>query len=433
LADVFISYKSERRLAAEYLAHIITDHGFTVWWDYGLLVGEDFRDRIDREIRAARAVVVLWCPMSVQSRWVKDEAYLAQELGKIVPAKVSEVPLPLGFNGLDTLNLAAWDGSPRGDGLARLIRAVEVRTGKTTQRNEDQLGRLQSAWLIAGRKRLVDFPLIETGVVEPPPRDHAPQPQPEHQRRPEPRPPPPIPPGVAIPMVDVPPGRYWRGLDPNLIDRVVDQMRVQQLNIDFNSVRDVLSGEARQEVQLPAFRISRTPVTNRQFAEFVDKTGYRTTAEHNGEETTWRRHRAERPEHPVVHVSAHDAEAFCKWVGLSLPTVDQWRRAYRGDDRRIYPWGDQFDASRCNTAESCKGMQTTPVGQFAEGSSPFGCFDMVGNVEEWTLSLLNEDRVILGGSWCMSCELYGIPVTRRHAPPSFRSADLGFRCVGHTA
>lgn len=415
MADVFISYKSERRLAAEYLAHIITDHGFTVWWDYGLLVGENFRDRIDREIRAAGAVVVLWCPMSVKSKWVKDEAYLAQELGKVVPAKVSEVPLPFGFNGLDTLNLAAWDGSPRGDGLARLIRAVEVRTGKTAQRNEDLLGRLQTGWLIAGRKRLVDFPLIETEVIEPPLAGDTP--------------PPPLVPRVAIPMVDVPAGRYRRGLDPDQIDRVVDRMRGQQLNVDFDSVRDVLSREAREEIRLPAFRIGKTPVTNAQFAEFVDKTGYRTTAEHNGEETTWRRYRAERPEHPVVYVSAHDAEAFCKWAGLSLPTVDQWRRAYLGDGRRIYPWGDEFDAGKCNTAESCGGMETTPVEQFAEGKSPFGCFDMVGNVEEWTVSLSNEDRIILGGSWCMSCELYGIPVTSRHARPSFWSQDLGFRCV----
>jgi formylglycine-generating enzyme required for sulfatase activity len=419
LADVFISYKSERRLAAEYLAHIITNHGFTVWWDYSLLVGENFRDRIDREIRAARAVIVLWCPLSVQSKWVKDEAYLAQELDKIIPAKVSEVPLPFGFGGLDTLNLAVWDGSPRGDGLARLVRAVEVRTGKTAQRNEDLLGILQTGWLIAGRKRLVDFPLIDAGFTEALPAGNAfPS---THQV-----------PTAIIPMVEVPAGRYLRGLEPNLIDRIVNRMRGQQLNVDFDSVRDVLGREAREEIHLPAFRIGKTPVTNRQFAEFVGKTGYRTTAEHNGETTIWRSHLAERPDHPVVYVSGHDGEAFGKWSGFSLPTLDQWRRAYRGDDRRIYPWGDEFEVSRCNTAESRQGLQTTPVEMFVTGKAPYGCFDMVGNVEEWTLSVADQDRIILGGSWCMSCELYGIPVTRRLARLGFYAPDLGFRCVDRT-
>jgi len=173
-------------------------------------------------------------------------------------------------------------------------------------------------------------------------------------------------------MVYVPTGGYWRGLDPDQIDHIVDRMRAQQLNIDFDSVKDILSKEARADIQLPAFHIGETPVTNSQFAQFADETGYRTTAEHTGAETTWRNYRAEQPDNPVVHVSVHDAEAYCKWAGLSLATVDEWRRAYRGDDRRIYPWGDEFDAGKCNTAESCKGMETTPVRQFGRGRSPFG-------------------------------------------------------------
>lgn len=63
MADVFISYKSERRAAAEHLAEILSDYGYSVWWDYGLISGRDFGAQIEKELRAAKAVIVLWCSM----------------------------------------------------------------------------------------------------------------------------------------------------------------------------------------------------------------------------------------------------------------------------------------------------------------------------------------------------------------------------------
>src|SRR5262249_30655793 len=151
--------------------------------------------------------------------------------------------------------------------------------------------------------------------------------------------------------------------------------------------------------------------------------------ERNGERKTWRVYRDSRPNHPVVCVSFYDAQEFCHWSGLALPTADQWRRAFRGDDLRVYPWGNDFDKNRCNTAESCMGMETTPVDNFPDGRSPFGCYDMVGNVEEWTNSQLEGGRIILGGSWSMSCEIFSIAVMKRYASPDYYSGDLGFRCV----
>jgi hypothetical protein len=76
-ADVFISYKSERRAAAEHLAEILADYGYSVWWDYGLIAGGDFGAQIESELRASKAAVVLWCSLSVNSEWVREEAALA--------------------------------------------------------------------------------------------------------------------------------------------------------------------------------------------------------------------------------------------------------------------------------------------------------------------------------------------------------------------
>jgi iron(II)-dependent oxidoreductase len=89
--------------------------------------------------------------------------------------------------------------------------------------------------------------------------------------------------------------------------------------------------------------------------------------------------------------------AYCEWLSgktgksITLPSEAQWEKAVRGDrDRREYPWGDNFEATRCNNIELGLG-NTTPVGIFPDGASPYACLDMVGNVWEWTSSLWGED------------------------------------------
>ena len=107
----------------------------------------------------------------------------------------------------------------------------------------------------------------------------------------------------------------------------------------------------------------------------------------------------------MVYVSWHDAMAYCRWLSgvtgkpITLPSEAQWEKAARGGlppagrDKgraREYPWGDEWDEAKCNTGELGLG-DTTPVGIFPEGASPYGCLDMAGNVWEWTRSLWGED------------------------------------------
>jgi len=141
-------------------------------------------------------------------------------------------------------------------------------------------------------------------------------------------------------------------------------------------------------VHLERFQIARVPVTNAQYHLFVEATRHKPPSH-------WEDEKVPRglESHPVTNVSWHDAVAYCRWLSevtgkpITLPSEAQWEKAARGDrDRREYPWGDEWDETRCNTKELGLGG-TTPVGIFPEGVSPCGCLDMAGNVWEWTVSL----------------------------------------------
>lgn len=161
MADVFISYKSERRAAAEHLAEVLTDHGYSVWWDYGLISGRDFGRQIESELRAAKAVIVLWCSLAVESDWVREEATLAKTLNKIIPTKIEQIDLPLGFSLAQTLDLSAWDGAPQSPKLDRLVRDIGHFVGRAPAPNYDGLERTERAWRRFGAPPLREFALID--------------------------------------------------------------------------------------------------------------------------------------------------------------------------------------------------------------------------------------------------------------------------------
>ncbi|OQW49576.1 SUMF1/EgtB/PvdO family nonheme iron enzyme [Candidatus Raskinella chloraquaticus] len=159
MADVFISYKSDRRAAVEHLTRILELNGYSVWFDYGLLSGQNFARQIEREIRAAKVVLVLWCQLSVDSEWVNGEARLATRLGKMIPAWIQDVDLPLEFNGADTINLEHWDGSPRSHVLDRLFEQIGARVGREQVPQIAGLKDFDSLWRRYGAPNLLSFPL----------------------------------------------------------------------------------------------------------------------------------------------------------------------------------------------------------------------------------------------------------------------------------
>lgn len=126
--DIFISYSREDREIAKRFAAALSSEGFCVWWDAALHSGETFDEVIEEQLRAAKAVVVLWSPRAVKSRWVRAEATLADRRNKLVPAIIEPCDRPIIFELAHTIDLSHWSGDPedpawlrfRGD-LARLV------------------------------------------------------------------------------------------------------------------------------------------------------------------------------------------------------------------------------------------------------------------------------------------------------------------------
>ncbi|MHB8993685.1 MAG: formylglycine-generating enzyme family protein [Armatimonadota bacterium] len=215
----------------------------------------------------------------------------------------------------------------------------------------------------------------------------------------------------------------------------------------------------RHEVVLRGYWIDRTEVTNEQYAKFL--TWIKQSGDHakcftgepkNGPHKDhtpmlWAEAKWNRPRQPVVGVDWFDAYAYAAWAGKRLPTGSEWEKAARGIDGRVYPWGDLWDSSRCNSDETGEPV-TVVVGSYPEGESPHGCLDMAGNVQEWCSDCYasdyyrsspknnptgptgNNSRLLRGGSWwdvavgCRSaCRVEGGFI------PIFRSGYAGFRCV----
>ena len=248
---------------------------------------------------------------------------------------------------------------------------------------------------------------------------------------------------------------------------------------EFTMGSEELGGDERPAhlVYLDDFWIDRYEVTNERFARFVAATGYQTEAEGQGwgwvwtgadgatdlatgweqvEGADWRHPRGpesdveDRMDYPVVLVSWNDADAYCRWAGKLLPTEAQWEKAARGSatglgQERYYAWGDEYDSARANTSESGRGG-AMPVGSFSpQGDSPYGVFDLTGNVWEWVADWYDGDyygqapsvdppgpvsgdyKVLRGGAWSFD-QAYARTAFRYNVRPDYTYDFVGFRC-----
>ncbi len=195
-------------------------------------------------------------------------------------------------------------------------------------------------------------------------------------------------------------------------------------------------GPDKKKVDLPAYKISKYPVTNRDFDRFVQETGYETQGHWTPPEGGYGETDKEGNK-PCVHVTFHDAQAYAKWAGGRLPTEQEWEKAARGTDGRLYPWGNDWRADACNNEGS--GLSEVTAFEKAGNVSPFGAVDMVGNAMEWVDSgtTRRPGAVLLkGGAWQnyrapgadQLADAFG---TVRHTSeyPNSTYAGFGFRIV----
>lgn len=254
--------------------------------------------------------------------------------------------------------------------------------------------------------------------------------------------------GFEPDLVYVPAGEFWMGSGDAEKDAYADEM-------------------PRHKLALAEYWIGRYPVLVGEFCVFVEQTGYRTHREKENSDYTWRTPRGKgssldgKERHPVTQLTWYDALAYCAWLSkvtgknYCLPSEPEWEKAARWTNGRIYPWGNHYEAARCNTQES-EIHDTSPVGQFSPlGDSAYGCADMVGNVWEWTRSLWGEKwqrpegaypyntrdplrenlkagdgvpRVLRGGSWKNNCRDARCAIRGWYLPQK-RNSTIGFRVV----
>ncbi len=206
----------------------------------------------------------------------------------------------------------------------------------------------------------------------------------------------------------------------------------------------VLAEVPQREIDLEEFYIDQHPVTNAEYYEFLKATKHRPPI-------SWGKHiyPADKANHPVTTVNWHDAQAYAEWVGKRLPTEAEWEKAARGTDGRMWPWGNEFDITRCNIVEGGE-RGTTPTGKYApSGNSPYGISDMAGNVWEWVEDFYQgydgyeevasfyhgwrdrygeKFRVLRGGSWAHYSLQARCAFRAAHLPDA-TNETVGFRCV----
>lgn len=397
MSHIFISYSKKDRDYARKLADHLLSLGFDIWIDDQIDYGDDWWRTIVRAIRGAKAFIVIMTNDSDASEWVQREVTLADK------SKIPAFPVWLSGDVDVSENWAIYVRTQYAD----------VRHGGLPKEDfYNRLGKVASHKSASGK--------------------------------------------------DVTPGQ------PQNIAWDIDALTKATLailpepfgwcQIPVGKVKIEFSETNRETVDVPEFLIAQYPITNAQYQVFVDaKDGYTDGKwwDYSEDAKKWRKENNTPnitffagDNLPRTSVNWYESLAFSYWLSaqlnlkkmqILLPMEREWQRAAQGNHEQLYPWGNDFDQRRCNTRES-NINSPTPVMQYTSGKSPFGVFDMIGNVWEWCLAISIGDtidllganhRVIRGGSWHDNHHISRVAFRNSSVVPDFRGSVIGFRIVCH--
>jgi formylglycine-generating enzyme required for sulfatase activity len=383
MSKIFISYAradDPDRLLCEQIESFLKPR-FEVWFDKGILAGEEWWSKIEQRLEWCEGFFCLVSPKWLKSICCQKEYDIAfYKRKKIIPFLIKEIP--------EDLMERRWPETLKSVNYANLVNKIDDNDFST----EAALQIIHAA-----------DKTIQRGMVG-------------HRA-----------------TLSVPPTLAWCEIPTGDVTLTYD------------------TGD-QETYSVPAFRIGKYPITNRQYQTFVNN-GYkfRVWWHFSDDAYEWRlAHpepgKIEEENRPFVNASWYDAVAFCKWLSeearlkINLPSELQWQRAAQGDDNHKYPWGNEFDANRCNTIES-NIEQSTSVKRYNTGVSPYGVYDMAGNVWEWCINPhrrvtdtsvnTSEPRILRGGSWGSHSEEARV-MSRMSKSPDHCSDRVGFRIVCST-
>lgn len=456
MGHIFISYSHKDTDYAHALADHLQSIGFEVWIDERLDYGSQWPHELQTQLDTCSAFILIMSPRSYASEWVQselqrarrkskpifplllegDEPWLSVESTQYYDVRRERFPDAKFYSALENVI------SPQAGEAVQLPAdaKVPVRAKSPVNRPRSQLGITIAIIGAVVLLLAVGIPLVWSGLAResaPPPADQAgsePSASPLSNTSE---------PGITA---TIPSTSAETDPSSDFVDSKGAAMRfVPAGNFIMGSDSGYDNEKPAHSVYVDDFYIDKYEVTNALYKACVDAGACQSPKQTNSFTRESYYGNSEYDDYPVLYVDWEDAASYCQWRGMSLPTEAQWEKAARGTDGRTYPWGNKIDEGYANYKDDLG--DTSAVGSYENGKSPYGVYDMAGNVWEWVADWYSDTyslntvltnptgpasgqfRVLRGGSWHDGDDIVRTTNRGWNQLEYFYNVDFGFRCA----